>query len=490
MNKYIILALIILIPAVPLSAGPPGQNASDQNAGERRWIAPLYAFDKNGAPATGLTAADLEISLNGVGVDHFRLEKGGSSGKIVFIVFDAASQPYNILSKSKKIAEAVVSHDKNRAQFVVMTIDPNSGLKVVFGPSGDGQQAARAINKSVIAKKSDSFRSRADAGTEIRDVYPRGWNYDSRQMQHAVERDKDLKADKQTAAVIISSLETLNVILGRFPGSGKIVHLYSSGVPIEAAENRSQFIFEEGSVEVSSPDKVLYDQIGGIGQKLKKNGAVVFLINPAGMRIDKANAASGEQTLHLLVRESGGRYFSGADKDISRALTAMEQGYYEISFSGFPDVSGTEAALVVRPINPDITVNSVANLVRRRSLSETTPLERQALVSSILTGGIVGDIDLKISHVPAEITPGSGTVYLSVPLPPELARSEWTIYRVWRKAAGNDVQIETENVVGAGPNLAFSMAAKPDFVHDAVLVHAKTGTVLICRAKTKDGPKK
>lgn len=490
MNKNIIIALIILITAFPTSADSLGQSPQGRNAEESPWRAPLYAFDKNGAPATGLTAADLEISLNGVGVDHFKLEKGGSSKKIVFIVFDAASQPYNILSKSKKIAEAVVSHDKSGAQFVVMAIDPNSGLKVVFGPSGDGQQAARAINKSIIAKKSDSFRSRADAGTEIRDVYPRGWNYDSRQMQHAVERDKDLKADKQTAAVIISSLETLSVILGRFPGSGKIVHLYSCGIPIEAAENRSQFVFEEGSVEVSSPDKVLYDQIGGIGQKLKKTGAIVFLMNPAGMRIDKADAASGEQTLHILVKESGGRYFSGADKDISRALIAMEQGYYEISFSGFPDISGTEAALVVRPVNPDIAVNGVASLARRRTLSETTPLERQALVSSILTGGIIGDIDLEIGHAPAEITPGNGTVYLSVPLPPELARSEWTVYKVWRNAARNDVRIETENVAGGGLNLSFNMTAKPDYIHDAVLLHVKTGTVLICQTKTKGGPKK
>jgi hypothetical protein len=100
-----------------------------------------------------------------------------------------------------------------------------------------------------------------------------------------------------------------------------------------------------------------------------------------------------------------------------------------------------------------------------------------------LAEGLVGDLDLKISHVPAEITRAGDEVYLTVHLPPELARSEWAIYKVWRNPARSEVQVDIEHVLSESPSLAFTMAVKPDFILDAVLVHAKSGTILVCQAK-------
>jgi hypothetical protein len=489
MKKFAVFALTVFIACLPMSADARGQRAADLKTGERRRVVPLYAHHKDGAPVTGLTAGDLEIDLNGSRVEHFGLQKGGSPNKIVFLVFDAASQPHNILARSKKIAEEVLSKFESRARFVIMTVDPYAGLKVILGPSDNRHEAARAVDKLVIAKKSDSLKSRAAAGTEIRDVYPQGWSDASSRMKKT-ERDLDRQADNQVATVIIQSLETLNVILGRFPQSSKTVHLYSCGIPTQAAERRSLIVFDEkdvssaGNVEISSPDKVTYDRIRGIGQNLKKNGAILFLINPAGTRISEVSPVSGEQTLHMMAMESGGRYLDGADKRITRALIEAERGYYEISFPASQDASAAEAALVVRPKNPEITVASVTSLVRTLSFSEMTPLERQALVVSLLTGGLVGDVDLKISHVPVEITPAGDDVYLTVQLPSELARSAWDIYKVWRSPAKSEVQVEKEHILSESPLLGFTMAVKPDFIQDAVLVQAKTGTILICQAKS------
>jgi hypothetical protein len=112
-----------------------------------------------------------------------------------------------------------------------------------------------------------------------------------------------------------------------------------------------------------------------------------------------------------------------------------------------------------------------------------TPLERQALVVSIVAEGLVGDLDLNISHVPAEITPAGDEVYLTVQLPRELAQSEWDIYKIWRNPARSDVQVEIEHLLSEGASLTFAMAIRPDFIQDAVLVQAKTGTILVCQAK-------
>jgi hypothetical protein len=487
MKKFVIIAPTMFIACLSISAGTRGQNPTDQKNGERHRIVPLYALYKDGTPVIGLTAGDLEVDLNGSGVDHFSLAKGGSPKKIVFLVFDTASQPYNLLAKSKKIAEAVVSQAESQARYLLLTIDPGSGLKVILGPSDDRLQVARAVNQLVIAKQSDYFRSRAASGTEIRDVYPQ-WRDSTPSRMQKTQRDKDRQADRQMAAVIISSLRTLNVILARFPESGKIVHLYSCGIPMEAAESRSLFVFEEdvlssNNVEISSPDKAIYDQINGIGQNLKKSGAILFLINPAGMRVGEASPVSGKQTLHMLAKESGGLYLDGADKDITRALIEMERGYYEVTLPVSQDQPDGEAALVVRPKNPEITVTSVTSLVRSRNFREMTPQERQALVVSIVAEGLVGDIDLKISRVPVEISPAGDEVYLTVQLPRGLAQSEWDIYKVWRNPAKSEVQVEMEHVLSESPSLAFTMAVKPDFIQDAVLVQAKTGTILVCQAK-------
>jgi hypothetical protein len=479
----------MLVAWLSASAGPGGQTPADKKVGERNWTLPVYALHKDGTPAIGLTAGDLEISLNGNRVEDITLAKGASSKKIIFLVFDSASEPYNLLAKSKKIAEAVVSQSEGQARFVVMTIDPYAGLKVILGPSDSRQQTAQAVNKFVVAKKADYFQSRAASGTAIRDDYPQ-WRGKGLPQMLKAETDRDRQEDKQLASVIITSLTTLNAILTRFPGSSKIVHLYSCGIPTEATEDRSLLTFDEKgdisstkNVEISSPDRVIYDQIKGIGQKLRQNGVLLFLINPAGMRVGEVNPVSGEQSLHMLANESGGRYLDGADKNITRTLVEMERGYYEVSLPAPQDSPDAEAALEIRPKNPEITVTSVTSLVRARSFREMTSQERQAVVLSILAEGLVGDIDLKISRVPAEITQAGDEAYLTVQLPAELAQSEWDIYKVWRNSAKNKVQIEKEHVLSESPQIAFTMAVKEDFIQDAVLVQAKTGTILVCQAK-------
>ncbi|OGD22207.1 MAG: hypothetical protein A2W03_06600 [Candidatus Aminicenantes bacterium RBG_16_63_16] len=454
---------------------------------------PLYAANKDGTPAADLTAADLDVLAGGSPVEGFALTKGGSLNKLIFLVFDTASISPNLLSKSKKIAEKTVSQADGYVRFIVMSIDPLAGLRPICGPTTDKGLVAKCITKSVVAKQSDYFRSREASGTGIRDAYPE-WAGKTPSRMAKQEKDRDLQQDRSVAAGIIASLRTLNDVLRRFPESDKIVHLHSAGIASSATTNRSQIIFsEQGDVsspenaQLSSPDAVLFDQIKSAGRSLRACGALLFLVNPAGTRVGEDSSTSGEHTLHMLANESGGRYFEGSDKEITQVLATTEQGYYELSFPPLLDIQGPQVAVEIRAKNPEVTLATVTHLDRARRFAEMTPEEKQAVVLSVLTDGLVGDLDLKVGSIPVEVQAAGDEVQLTAQLPFELSQSEWDIFKVWRERGKGVVAVEKEHVLSDGPLLTFGMAPRENTVQDAVLVHARSGTVLVCQLK--DGPR-
>ena len=228
-----------------------------------------------------------------------------------------------------------------------------------------------------------------------------------------------------------------------------------------------------------------YDQIKSSGQSIKQSGALLFAVDLAGTRIGEDSAASGEQSLRMLVNESGGRFFKGTDNDIINSLTAIEQGYYELSIPLLQEIQEAGLALEVRAKNPDITLSSVSSLARARSFGEMTAAEKQATIMAVLSKGLVGDIGLKVSTVPVEIQGNGEEAMLSVQLPVELSQAEWDIYKVWRDTSKGTFRMEKEHVLSESPLLTFSMAAKENNLQDVVLVQAKSGTALVCQSKEK-----
>jgi hypothetical protein len=466
-----------------------GQTEEQQKTPGTR-TAPLYATNKDGTPAADLTSADLEVQVGGRPVEGFALTKGGSLNKLVFLVFDSSSISSNLLNKSKKIVQDTISKADNRVRFVVMSIDPYAGLKPICGPTGDKDLVSQSIAKSVTAKKTDYFRSRATDGTAIRDTYPRGQGKDPLSVTTAVEGSRrDLQEDRQVADVLITSLRTLNNILRRFPESDKVVHLYSCGIPAGATSDHSQVVYPgDGSYapsrnDVAAPDRVIYDQIKAAGQSLRQNGALAFFVNPGGTRVGEDDDSSGEQSLHMLVNESGGRYFEGADKDIIGALTATEKGYYQLSLPPLQVTPGAEVEVAIRAKDPAITLTSIGVLTRTRKFALMSPQEKQGVILSVLTDGLVGDIDLKISRISVDIQSSGDEAQLTAQLPFDLSQSEWDIYKVWREPSKGEVEVEKEHVLSDGPLLTFGMTSRENAVQDAVLVNAKSGTVLVCQGK-------
>ena len=482
--------------AVTLVAGAlvaSSRQAVGQQPTPKRRTSPIYATTKDGTPATGLTAVDLTVTVAGAPIQDFALTKGGSRNKLVFLIFDTASMSSNLLSKSKKIAQSTVSLASDTVRFIVMSIDPGAGLMPICGPTTDKALVSKNIGKSIVAKSGSYLQSRSTDGSSIHDAIPEGHgrsNLPSVAMVNGA-KDADQRQDHQVAIAIITSLRTLNSVLSRFPESDKIVHFYSSGIPVGAIQDSTSYdlgdVSSTGQTEIknTSPDRMTYDLIKSSGQSMKKNGALLFAVDLAGTRIGEDSSASGEQSLRMLVNESGGRFFKGSDKDLVQTLTVIEDGYYELSFPLLQEIQDSGLALEVHAKNPDITLSNVSSLARVRSFGEMTAAEKQAAIMAVLSKGLVGDIGLKVSTVPVDIQGNGEEAMLSVQLPVELSQAEWDIYKVWRDTSKGTFQMEKEHVLSESPLLTFSMAAKENNLQDAVLVQAKSGTALVCQSKEK-----
>ena len=491
----------------------------------RWWLVPVYAVDKAGAPVLNLAPEDLEVTIKGLKVEPFSLikkqfqvteagkpgasaqAKAPSQKKLVFLVFDAAFSPYTLLARARAVADIVIAQSDKAAQYILLSIEPLAGLKYIVGPSHDLKQIAKSMNKYIAGKKSDYLEANAMDGNEIRNPYPEG---DARNPSSAQRQGLDrtrggmrsytYSADdtasritwrdkKRLASSYTSSLMTLDLILGQFREYSKVVYLYSCGIPDDAFLNRTAWVSKQPANVAEPPeytaylsaDTVAYDTLTIIGQHLNKSGAILFLVNPSGTRIDESDSNSGEQSLRILASESGGRYFEGAERDIAKEVNSMEGGYYEISFPDKPEYEGQELDFEIRSNKPDVQIFTVKKVGREKSYGEMTELEKEVMVLNILNKGPFAESNRKVSFVDALDTLQDGDwLICQLPLPPELARSEWTIFKIARSFDTGRIYIEMDTRVPSIPSIQTRMKWRGEgFRHDIIFAHAKTGTILV-----------
>ena len=114
-----------------------------------------------------------------------------------------------------------------------------------------------------------------------------------------------------------------------------------------------------------------------------------------------------------------------------------------------------------------------------------TPAEKQVTIMALVSDGLAGDVGLKVSAAPAKISGNGEESQLSVELPAELSQGEWDIYKTWRNPGKGTFQVEKEHVLSESPLLTFSMTDRADTLRGAVLIQAKSGTVLVIQGKEK-----
>ncbi len=480
----------------------------------RYWLVPVYATKKDGSPALGLKAEDLELYVNGRKVERFDLhtkefqvvppsrpetttEKPAPPAapfqkKMVFLVFDSTFSSYNLLQNAKKVAETMMAREELAAEIVVLTIEPRAGLKAVCGPTRDREFVARSLKAFVAGKKMDYLRTGAMDSSEIRAV-----TYDEARLttRDPLDRQRnkkfistyerlDTRDKKRLAAAYTQALMTLNFILGYFKDNTKIVYLFSCGIPRAAMEVKTEYEFT-GSGDSGDlcylnvvPDSFNIEALKKIGQQVNKNGSLLFLINPAGNRISLTDQDSGEQSLRLLAEESGGRYYEGAEKDIAKEIAGMESAYYEISFPDDKAYEGLDIDFEIRAKDPGLTVYSVKRISRGKDYAQMAGLERQVLILNLLDDGPFAQTKLKVYDAGSRSSKQGDHVFFELNLPQELAGATWDVFRVWRNEETGRVVMDEDKLQTAGFEVRQAMAFRKGFRHEIVLVHGKSGTAI------------
>ncbi len=185
--------------------------------------------------------------------------------------------------------------------------------------------------------------------------------------------------------------------------------------------------------------------------------------------------------LQILAGESGGRYFEGAQKKISRQVNGLEAGYYEISFRDGPEYDRQELDLEVHCRRSDVEILTVKKVGRKNEFSAMTDLEKEVLVLNILNKGPFAQAYPKVRFVPAEdVVADGGWLVCRMPLTPNLAHSEWTVFKVARNFKTGAIFLDKEDVVPPAASIQTRMKWRgEDFQHDLVFAHALTGTILV-----------
>ena len=278
----------------------------------------------------------------------------------------------------------------------------------------------------------------------------------------------------------------MNLVLGQFGEFSKVVYLYSCGVTEGAPLSRTGPVPSgPGGAPVRqtylSADSAADDSLTMIGRQLNTSGAVLFLVNPSGTGGDGRIRASGERSLRILAGESGGRYFEGAEKKISRQVNGLESGYYEISFRDGPEYDGQELDLEVHCRRSDVEILTVKKVGRKNEFSAMTDLEKEVLVLNILNKGPFAQAYPKVRFVPADdVFADGGWLVCRMPLTPNLAHSEWTVFKVARNFKTGAIFLDKEDVVPPAASIQTRMKWRgEDFQHDLVFAHALTGTILV-----------
>jgi hypothetical protein len=477
----------------------------------RWWLVPVYATDKAGLPILNLSPEDLEIYIGGRKVDSFSLHKKKfevtetqkpketpaqpaqqpAQKKMVFLIFDAAFSPYNLLAKAKSIARTVIAQSDRSARYVLMSIEPFSGLHYIYGPTQDLKLLSENMEKYIAGKKADYLTKSSEVdSSNIRSPYPGRSpvpGYTGDRPRRAAEQI-DRMDKRRMASAYTSSLMTLNLVLGLFRDFSKVVYLYSCGIPSGALVNRAAFPVDTTDVNAMnwtwyvylSPDMVSYNTLKLIGEYLNKSGALLFIVNPAGTRVLESDWDSGEQSLRILASESGGKYFEGTEKNIAKEVNQMEGGYYEISFPDKTEYEGQEMSFEIQSKRPDAIIYTVRKVGRSKDYMEMTPLEQEVLVLNILNEGPYAQVKQKVLFVEAQAQIEDGEITCLLPLPPELGRSEWDVFKVWRDFESGTIEMEKDRVVAHFPGLEIRMKMKKkDFRRDIVVVHSKTGTIVV-----------
>jgi hypothetical protein len=476
--------LLVLAFGLLAAGAPPPASADDVRV-------PLVAVDSRGVAVDVVGRDSIEVFANGRRLEDFSLEKRGPGSssteqRVVFLIFDTLSTSHLWLSKAKTISEKLLDSSGPGIAYVLLSLEPGSGLRYLLGPTRDRTEVTRALRKRIVARQ---------AGSTL-DSAPRRFARDDNLMvgdprteqprlgELRTERDpisarKTQQDEQKKADLFLTSLSTLSTALSGFRDSLKTVYFFSGGIAARTKYQDTSTIDPNLYSEVSTVNSLFLNSLAGLADVYKTKGAIVFVINPAGAQIGKEELGSGENQLQLFADRAGGRYLEGEPETIVRRLNEMENAFYEIALP--VDEFGTDPIdIEIKPKDPGLRLHYSHRVFPSRGFDSLGRDDKTRLVLDAAQGGFASKLALRLRT--AEILARSeddDSVRYRLKLPEVFLDTPLDIFRIWPGKGSRPTLLEQERVQPQGGELSVSVDKKKGYRSRVVIVEPRTSAGVI-----------
>lgn len=464
---------------------------------------PLVAVDSRGMAVAVISRGNLEVLANGRPVPGFSMEKraGGaalSDERTVFLLFDTLSTTHFWLSKAKTIAERLLEGFEPGIAYVLLSLEPGEGLRYVLGPTDDRTDVLETMHRRIVARQTtaelDSRPKRfaREDGLFVEDPrteQPRfGFGNPERDPRFGVaftgERDsisapKARLDERKKGDLFLSSLGTLSTALGAFHASMTTVYFFSSGIAARTRFQDRSTIDPNAYSEVKTVDSYFLNSLASLADMFRTKGALVFVINPAGVELAATEIGSGEGQLGLLAERAGGRYLKGEPETIVRLLGEMEGAFYEVALP-LEDFGTDPIDIEIRSKDPALRLFYSHRVFPLRGFSQLGQEDKMRLVLDAAEGGHASRMAMGLR--PAEViakSEDSGRLLYRLKLPGSFREAPLEVFRVWLAKDSRRTVIDLERLPPQDAELSLAVDKKKGTRVRLLIVEPRSASALI-----------
>ena len=452
---------------------------------------PLVAVDSRGAAVGAISRDGLELFANGRRTEAFSLEKRApdtslAEQRIVFLIFDTLSTTHLWLSKAKTITETFLESADPGVAYLLLSLEPGTGLRYLLGPSRDRSEVIRALRKKVVARQagqgldSGPTRISRDDGLLVEDPRTEQPRFGlTRVEQDPISASKTKQDEYKKGELFLNSLGTINTALSGFSDSIKTVYFFSAGLPWRIQYQDLATTNPNNRGEVQTVDTLFLTSLGSLADIFKTKGAVAFIINPAGANIGKGQPGSGEGQLQILADRAGGRYLEGEPESIVRSLAEMENAFYEIALP--VESYGTDPIdIEIKPKDPGLRLLYSHRVFPSRGFDSLSRDEKMRLALDAAEGGYASKMALRLRA--AEVlakSEDSGSLQFRLRLPEVFLDSPLDVFRVWLGKGEQGTLLDLERLQPKGGDLSIAVEKKKGYRVRIVIVEPRSASGLI-----------
>ncbi|MCP4147081.1 MAG: hypothetical protein GY757_04960 [bacterium] len=503
--------LTVLISVFLMGSGFAQPEEIVENVAVDWWMVPLFAVDRSGNSVTDLKQADIRLFVNNKEIKEYYLnkrvfnvtdkqlvesvEKAAPSNqkpvlekkKIIFLLFDNAVSRSIVTKKARVVAQKIVLSSEKSTRFVVMTIEKEKGLVHRIGPTNDKELLLSVLGDKVISRKNSRVPTIEVASLTTGPA--------SKFDQYTEEEKKFLEMESahrgvRKQRIFFDSFEALYYAINSIK-ENKFVYLFTEGI--------SRAVLQNQLLPGSKSMYVFY--LKKMASYLGRSGSVLFIINTQGVNLldtsrmkasetdSVEDMITGENSLHFLAEQSGGKYLEGTNKKIIENIEKIHRAYYEISFPDFPGLKGNARRITIKSNRKGIAVHTLRSIEKAKNYSQMKEVEKEFLVLNLITRNPIIKNAIPVQKVQVDSVEREATeVLYKISLPDSFMRQEVELYKFLMTEGLSASKIERKSIVPINNKIEIRFNIKPEDKTCFALVNERQLKVLTCSVEILDEP--